>query len=307
MPSIKKPAISKKIVIICLAIILSAILAGNFWRFSGSDPDAVRAVSLYTEILKTTDIIGLSYTSLTTTLGNYAAKKVSEDPLTAALMVRLLKDANVSSNSVIAINASGSFPGFTLAALSACAALGLETYAIASIGASTYGANIPGNTIADMLVSENVRRLGFTLLAVTPGGSFDRGMELDPDELERISAMLDRQGISFKRPADLMEAINIRESLFNNVGSTLLVNIGGTHASSGENYDLALMSGIIMPNKENPFEDPGLIQSFLNQGIPVIQILNVRGLYSSYGLEFDQAGKLLGDNKKRLLTIFRNS
>ena len=268
------------------------MLAANFWRFNPPDPDAVRAVALYTEILNSVNIIGHEYSSLTTTLGSYAVKKVSEDPVAAALMVRLLKDSGAVPDAVAAINASGSFPGFSLAALSACAVLGIETYVIASVGASTYGANIPGNTIADMLLTDDVRRLGFTLLAVTPGGSNDRGQELDPDELERIEALLRVQGIPFIRPAGLEEAIAVRESLFGKAGCSLLVNIGGTHASSGANTGLALLSGIITPDSKLLFDDPGLMQSFLRQGMPVIQILNVRALYSSYGLEFDQTGKI---------------
>jgi len=292
--------VNKKITGICLAVILLAILTANFWRLNPEDPDAVRAVSIYTEILYNAEIVGDTFTSLTTTLGSYAAKRVSENPLTAALLVRLLKDAGVSADSVLAVNASGSFPGFALAALSASAALGLRTYVIASIGSSSYGANIPGNTIADMLLKDNVRNLGFTLLAVTPGGSNDRGRVLDPEELERISLLLEKHGIPFILPNDLIHAIDIRESFFNEAGSTLLLNIGGSHASSGDNLDIALMAGIIKPDRENRFDDPGLIQSFLRQNIPVIQILNIKQLLAAYDLDFDENGKLIGNTEKLL-------
>jgi len=283
---------------LCLAIILWAVFAANFWRFSPRDPDCVEAVSIYTELLKKIAIIGLDYSSLTTTLGSYSAKKSSENPITAALMVRLLKDAGVSSDSVVAINASGSFPGFVLASLSACAAMGIKSYVIASIGASTYGANIPGNTIADMLLESETRQLGYILLAVTPGGSSDRGQELDEEELERAADMLEKQGIPFIRPANLAYAIALRESLFDDAGCTLLINIGGNHASSGADTDFALMSGVLKPNKNKAYENAGLIQYFLKAGKPVIQILNVKKLYAAYGLEFDQNGKLLSGSEK---------
>ena len=291
-------SLNRKMVIVCLVIILIAIVAANLWRLNPQDRDAMRAVSIYTEILKETRIIGENYTEeLTTTLGYYPAKMVSEDPIAAALMVRLLKEAGVTKNSVIAINASGSFPGFTLAALAACAALDLETYIIASIGSSTYGANIPGNTIADMLLQENVRSLGHTLLAITPGGGRDMGLNLDENELRRIAEMVQREGIPYIVPDGTLDAIAIRESMFIDKGSTLLMNVGGNHASTGGNLELNLMAGIIWPDEVNSFDDPGLIQSFLNRKIPVIQVLNVRLLYSSYGLEFDQEGRILGNSQ----------
>jgi len=291
-------AVNRKIVIICLAVILWAALAGNLWRFLPPDPVSVRAVSLYTEILKETTIVGLDFSSLTTTLGNYAVKRSSENPLIAALMVRLLEDAGATSDTVVAVNASGSFPGFTLAALSACAALGLETYVIASIGSSTYGANIPGNTIADMLLKDSVRALGFSLLVITPGGSGDRGLELDADELLRISQMLENQDIPFIRPENLAEAIGLRVSLFNSAGSALLVNIGGGHAAIGNDEELALMAGVLSPPGNEAFREEGLVQNFLAAGIPVIQILNVNRLYESYSLEFDESGNLLAGGEK---------
>ena len=280
----------------CLALILWAIAVGNSWRFFPPDSDCVKAASLYTEILAVTTIVGEEYNSLTTTLGNFAVKKASEDPINAALMVRLLKEAGASTNSVIAINASGSFPGFVLASLSACKALGLETYVIASVGSSTYGANVSGNTIADILLKDDIAKLKFSLLAVTPGGSSDRGSELDHEELDRVSRMLEKSGIPFVRPKGLEEAIALRESLFRNC--TLLINIGGSHASSGEDSGLALMSGIIKANKKKIYKGQGLIQSFLASQKPVIQILNIRKLYAAYGLEFDKNGTIIRGKEK---------
>lgn len=296
-------SISKKTVIICLGIILCAILAGNLWRLSPPDPYSTRAILLYKEILQNTAIVGVDFSCLTTTLGSFAAKKVSADPFTAAIMVRLLRDAEVTGDSVVAINASGSFPGFVLAALAACAALGIDAYVIASIGSSTFGANVPGNTIADMLLKDEVRNLGHTLLAITPGGSHDRGEELDPQELQRISQMLEQQNIPFIRSLDVIDAITMREYLFSRREASLLINIGGGHASNGGNVDLALMSGIIQPDRHS-FDGYGIIQSFLQKGIPVIQILNIRQLYAGYGLDFDEAGTLIG-NRQRLLRNHR--
>ena len=294
----KNLAANRKTAGICLLIIVWAVLVSNAWRLYPPDPDCVRAVSLYTEMLKETAVIGDEYTPLTTTLGNYTIKKSSENPIAAALMVRLLKDSGVSGDSVVAINASGSFPGFVLAALSACGAMNIKTCIIASIGASSYGANVPGNTIADILLKNHAGSPDYSILAITPGGSDDRGAELDPEELDRISAMLEKQGIPFIRPENLAAAITLRDSLFNKAGATLLMNIGGNHASSGADINLSLMSGLLKPDKARTYSEPGLIQNFLTAGIPVIQILNLKKLYAAYGLDFDQSGKLLAGADK---------
>ena len=295
MAYVKKPAATnKKNALVCLALIMWALLAGNLWRFLPPDRVFTQALSLYTEMLRDTTIVGAEFSALTTTLGNYAVKRSSENPVTAALMVRLLKDAGATPETVVAINASGSFPGFLLAALSACAALGIKPYVIASIGSSTFGANIPGNTVADILMQDNVRALGFTLLAVTPGGSGDHGLMLDEEELARVSRMLENHGIAFIVPQDLADAISLRETLFNSAGSTLLVNIGGGHASIGDDMELALASGVLIPEPNRTFNEAGLVQQFLTAGKPVIQILNVNRLYETYGLAIDRDGNFLG-------------
>jgi len=204
-----------------------------------------------------------------------------------------LKDAGARQGTTAAINASGSFPGFVLASLSACHALGVKAVVIASVGASSYGANMYGNTIADILLKDKVRGLNHKLLAVTPGGSGDRGLELDAGELKRISLELENQGIPFIRPANLEEAVSLRESLFKDAGCTLLINIGGSHAASGNDSGLGLLAGVIRPDKKKKYGEEGLIQFFLNEAKHVIQVLNIKKLYAAYGLYFDENGELL--------------
>ena len=286
---------NKKLFIISIITISLAVLLTNLWRFMPRSGNAERAVALYTEILKDTIIIGEDFNSLTTTLGYYPAKKVSENPLIAALMLRLLIDAGITNDTVVAINASGSFPGYTLAMLSACSILGAETYVIASIGSSSYGANIFGNTIADILLQDNVRHLGHTLLAITPGGTNDMGRSLDEDEIERIRILLIENNIPFMRPLNLEDAIDLRISLFSDFGSNILVNIGGSHASTASNLDLDLMAGVITQEQTGTFNDYGLVQHFINSDLPVIQILNLRLLFANYGLSFDEHGNIIGN------------
>lgn len=54
---------------------------------------------------------------------------------------------------------------------------------------------------------------------------------------------------------------------------------GGTEMVSAVN-------GIILPGK-SPVKGHGLIPLFLNRGVPVIHLLNMKGLLPAYGLPFD--------------------
>ena len=58
-----------------------------------------------------TGIIGDTFTTITSSLGNLEAKRTSTNPAFAALMVRLFHQAGLEKGSVVAIGASGSFPG----------------------------------------------------------------------------------------------------------------------------------------------------------------------------------------------------
>jgi poly-gamma-glutamate system protein len=282
----------KKTIPVCLLIIAAAILLYNSWRLLPLDNDCVRAAALYSDVLSRFEdgIIGAEYTPLTTTLGNLAAKKSTVNPAAAALMVRLLKDARPAPDAVIVINASGSFPGFVFACLSACTVLQLDTFMIASVGVSSYGANIPGNTIADMLLATD--GLDYTLLAITPGGSGDRGADLDATELDRIAALVEQKGIRFIRPTGLQDAIALRLELFNENRGDILVNIGGNHASTGADAELALIAGLIKPNPMRNYTSDGLVQAWLAADKTVIQVLNTKKLYGAYNIVFDDEGTI---------------
>ncbi|GHV51206.1 hypothetical protein AGMMS49579_06080 [Spirochaetia bacterium] len=312
-----KSGSDKKFILICLAIIVWTVIVYRALFFFPADRDALRAAALYAEILEKVKsareksgipvdteidpdgfgIIGLDYSEITTTQGSLAAKRSTGNRVTAALIVKLLKEAGVSKDSRIAINASGSFPGFVMASLAACSALHLDADVIISIGASSYGANTPGFTIADMLLSEDVLTLlrpnrDYRLIAVTPGGSDDRGAELDADELERVSGILAQNEISFMRPQSLEEAIDLRVKLFLENNCDILINIGGSHASGGGDAEISLLSGLIKPDDVKKYESAGLIQEFLSEEKIVIQLLNAKKLYAPYGLIFDKTGTL---------------
>jgi hypothetical protein len=104
-----------------------------------------------------TGMLGDEYTAITTSHGNLEAKRSAANPNTAAMMVDLLARCGVKAGDTVACNFSSSFPTLNLATVCALDALGARGVIINSIGASTYGANLPDLTYPDMehLLLEN--------------------------------------------------------------------------------------------------------------------------------------------------------
>ncbi|MCX7025063.1 MAG: poly-gamma-glutamate system protein [Spirochaetes bacterium] len=240
-----------------------------------------------------TGLIGAALSGLTSTDGSLPAKRSAATPDAAALLVRLLREAGTHPGSRVAINASGSFPGFALAAVAACGALSLDADIVLSIGSSSWGANLEAFTVVDM-VDAAIDRGAFppeyadSLVAVTPGGSDDRGLDLDPVALEAALARASARGIRVIRPASLDKAVALRMAVYSAGGEPdLLLTIGGNYASTGANPELALLSGLIAPSQKLPRGANGLVQEFIAAGKPVIQVLNIRELCARYGMPFD--------------------
>ena len=98
-----------------------------------------------------TGMIGDEYTPITTSLGSEEAKRTTANPDMAALLVQMLTEAGVKSGDTIGAGFSGSFPTLNLAVLAAGEAMNVKVIYIASMGASTFGANQPQFTFPDMV------------------------------------------------------------------------------------------------------------------------------------------------------------
>ena len=97
-----------------------------------------------------TGLVGDSYTEITTTLGSLPSKRSAANPNIAAMIVDMLTQCGVKAGDPVAVNFSGSFPGLNASVLCALDAMGAKGIVISSVGASTYGANLPDFTWLDM-------------------------------------------------------------------------------------------------------------------------------------------------------------
>ncbi|HWQ09861.1 MAG TPA: poly-gamma-glutamate system protein, partial [Holophaga sp.] len=242
------------------------------------------------------------FSPITTTLGSLPAKRSGAQPAAASLMVRLLREAGVRPGDRIAVDSSGSFPGFAIATLIAARSLRVETTAIVSVGASTYGANRPDFTLPDMIHLLAARgMLKAEPAAVSPGGSSDAGPDMEPAALAAALQRAGQRNIPVLRIPDLAQDVAAKRAVLGR--PRVLVSIGGNWASAGPGEGVLGRTGLLRPGDFGPGgpTGTGLIQSCLRDGIPVIRILDVQDLCARTGLPFDPipwpAGPLTGQGR----------
>jgi len=251
-----------------------------------------------------TGLIGSEKGELTTTAGDPIAKRTTLNPDFAALTVLWLRELGIRRGDRVAIAASGSFPGIILAVLSACEVEGADPVLILSLGASQYGANLPGLSNAEMLAALEGKGIFRTRpAALSLGGDDDAGAsefgDIDSGPALRAiaSAQAGAWGIPVllpgkgATPADRVAA-SAREHLelyFRGGAPRIFINIGGGEVAYGSTpASLHLPNGIIREAQVKASgKDRGLIFDFLDRGIPVIHFLNIKGMAFANGLPVD--------------------
>lgn len=241
------------------------------------------------EDLHGTGLIGASYTLVTTTLGSLEAKRTTADPNMAALIVQLLKQAGVEPGDRVGAAFSGSFPGLNLSVLAACQTMDVELIYICSAGASTYGANQPELTFPEMahrLVEDGL--LDQEAAALSMGGDYDCGEEMDPDLRDDILARLRSLGPEVIWEADFQKNLAWRRAVYEAEGPLdCFIGVGGSVTTLGLVED-QLDCGVTKPyTVRTVTSNSGLMEHYNHSGIPVIHLLNIKKLMADYALPFD--------------------
>ena len=257
-----------------------------------------KCISLEAKDLNETGLIGPDFTPLTSTMGEEGAKRSSLNPEFAALMVRYFHDAGLEKGDTVAIGSSGSFPGFLIATLAATEELGLNAKVIASLGSSMYGATRVEYNLFSIL--EDIERSGeaeFELLGVSCGGEGDRGGGAMEGFLYEGSAILsyeitkaeaERTGAYFIHEDSISQSIEVRRELYGD-DVEIFVNIGGASPNLGTgSYSLDFPPGLVMGGIRIPEgKERGLIFEYLEEGIPVVNLLSVKKICQENSIVFD--------------------
>lgn len=237
-----------------------------------------------------TGLIGTDYSDLTTSIGSLSAKQTTLNPAFAGLVTAWLKQAGVSAGDPVAVCLTGSFPALNLAVLSACQALDLRPTIFASVGASNYGANIPGFTWLDMerrLTDLGILRVRTNFASL--GGIADTGGGLDETGYELGEAAIRRHGALYvpeKGVEGLLPDMERRMRIYTGNGlPRAFINVGGGVTSLGWVSEAALLdNGLLKRLPTTNSRQRGIIFRMYEQHVPVIHLINIERLASRYGL-----------------------
>lgn len=236
-----------------------------------------------------TGMIGADYTPITTTIGAPEAKRTTANPDMAALCVQLLREAGVQSGDTVGAGFSGSFPAMDLAVLCACAAMDVDVIYVASVGASTYGANQVELTFPDMvwrLVQEGY--LPQPPAAFSMGGDFDCGEEMFPEERELVRQRVEGYEVPFLHERDYQKNLALREDLYAQAGPiSAFVGVGGNITTMGLDGDRMGWGVTPAGRVKTVNEKSGLLERYNHNGLPVVYLLNIKRLAAEYGLPYD--------------------
>ncbi len=240
-----------------------------------------------------TGLIGAQFTSTTTTVGDLQAKRTTTNPNTAGLMALLLSEAGVHDGDFIAVGASGSFPAMILATLCAAQAMHLDVALIVSLGASQWGANLPGFSwldIEDVLYADGITP--YRTIASSLGGADDVADDLTPAARQLLLERIEASSATLISEPDLSRNVDIRMSIYRDAAGdrpiVAFVNVGGSWVDLGTDASvLSLTPGVNESVPDAPPARGGVIQAMARDGVPVIHLLNIKQLAQEYGLAWD--------------------
>lgn len=238
-------------------------------------------------------MLGLSSSVTTTNTGSLEAKRTSLNPNWAAVVVELLYEAGVTRGGTIAVGVSGSFPALNLATFAAAEMLDLEVVSIASVGASSWGANIPNLTWLDMervLIDAGI--LSTRSIAASLGGTRDRAIGMPKTGRRRLRDAIKRANVPFIATETDLDSIEQRMALYReHAGDRYIqayVNVGGSLASIGPKTVKRLYRpGLNVRLDPHAVHVDSVMKRFLRDGVPVVNLSKIVPLAEMYGLDLE--------------------
>lgn len=238
-------------------------------------------------------LIGFAASSTTTNSGSLEAKRTTANPNWAAVVLDLLIRAGVERGDLVAVGVSGSFPALNLAAFAAIEVLDLDAVSVASAGASSWGANIPGLSWLDMervLIQADV--ISFGSVAASLGGTRDRAVGMRSSGRRRLRDAIERNGLIYIETKDEIESVERRMDIYaEHAGGrhyAVYINAGGSLVSIGpKSVKRIYKPGLILKPHPRALQIDSVIMRFLSDGTPVINLSKVLPLAEEYGLPIE--------------------
>ncbi|MBN1984217.1 MAG: poly-gamma-glutamate system protein [Chitinivibrionales bacterium] len=235
-----------------------------------------------------TGLIGKAASIITTSVGELEAKQTSVNPNWAAAIINYLTEAGVHPGEAVIVSMTGSFPGLDIAAIIAIVEYGAVPVWAISDGASSWGANIVGFSWLEM--EEALQGGNFfpsRAIAASVGGNNNIGGGMDAQGRAYIRSEILSHGIPLIESVPLSKAIEETWRLLRSAAGAkkiaLYINIGGGLTSLGTSRagDEIIRPGLNSPHvyldlKDEPVQ--GMVSLFLKDGVPVLNILDVKRL-----------------------------
>lgn len=243
--------------------------------------------------LNQTGLIGVEFSSITTSIGSLEAKRTTTNPNFAALIVFLLNRAGVKRGETIAVGASGSFPALIVAVLSASKAMALKPLIICSLGASQWGANLPDfHWLRMQSCLQEAGIFEYLPVALSLGGDEDTGLDMSPEGRSYLLDEVEEWGGLVIHEPDLRRNVQQRMSVYEAKSGEheikAFINIGGSWSSMGTDFGvLELKPGLARFKSFPPAETRGLMHEMALRKIQLIHLLYVQGLAQRYRLPWD--------------------
>jgi poly-gamma-glutamate system protein len=236
-------------------------------------------------------LVGVEFTPLTTTLGHWRDKVVSARPSMAGAVAGYFLKAGLRRGDTAAVNASGSFPGFTLAVLCAAQVMGIEPVLVCSYGSSMYGGTLPQFTFPVMLdVLRKSGLLNAGIAALSPGGRDDAMAEVLLEDGRPLVKKLMASRHERCLDGGFTANMKARREIFFSHSVKIFVSCGGAGTSMGRGDDgPELPHGLILSSPAMPSgADRGLIYDFLERGVPVVHLLYTEGICRDWNLPCEE-------------------
>lgn len=159
-------------------------------------------------------ILGSTETPVTTNKGGFYAKRTSINPNFAAVIVDMMKEADLKEGDLIAVGVSGSFPAINMCVYAAAKTLKLKPIIICSASSSEWGANDPDLLWIDMERILNQKKIfPYRAAAASLGGVDDKAKGLPVKSRDMLREGVRRNGLELLEPQDYAESVSKRLAL----------------------------------------------------------------------------------------------
>ena len=248
----------------------------------GSDPVAIQVAGDDVQAA----MIGLATSAITTDPGSLRSKVTSTNPNFAGAIVSMLRQAGVRKGDVVAVSYTGSFPALDISTITAIETLGAEPIIISSVGASTWGANDPELTILDMeslLFQQGI--IKHKSVEASIGGDFQTH-PLTSEGRKLAAAAMKRNGVPPSSALNIRESVDKHAATYRRIAGDrpikAFVNVGGGLASKGVGGTFDPGLNVATPGGD--IVSGGLIERMQNDGVPVINLVDIKKLAQQYKL-----------------------